>query len=44
MKRENYELYKWYPLTDDEYWVDDNCFYNVINRNAKHICINLPIL
>ena len=22
MKRENYELYKWYPLTDDEYWVD----------------------
>jgi hypothetical protein len=22
MKRENYENYKWYPLTDNEYWVD----------------------
>ena len=22
MKRKDYENYKWYPLTDDEYWVD----------------------
>ena len=22
MKREDYKLYTWYPLTDDEYWVD----------------------
>ena len=22
MNRENYKLYTWYPLTDDEYWVD----------------------
>lgn len=24
MKRENYENYKWYPVTDDEYWVEEN--------------------
>lgn len=23
MKRENYENYKWYPLTDNEYWVEE---------------------
>ena len=23
MNREDYKLYTWYPLTDDEYWVDD---------------------
>ena len=22
MNREDYELYTWYPLTDNEYWVD----------------------
>lgn len=22
MNREDYKLYTWYPLTDDEYWVD----------------------
>ena len=22
MKREDYENYKWYPLTDNEYWVE----------------------
>jgi hypothetical protein len=22
MKREDYKLYTWYPLTDNEYWVD----------------------
>ena len=24
MKREDYKLNVWYPLTDDEYWVDYN--------------------
>ena len=24
MKRENYENYKWYPVTDNEYWVEEN--------------------
>ena len=24
MKRENYKNYKWYPVTDDEYWVEEN--------------------
>ena len=24
MKREDYDNYVWYPLTDDEYWVEDN--------------------
>ena len=23
MNREDYKLYTWYPLTDDEYWVDE---------------------
>jgi hypothetical protein len=23
MKRENYKLNTWYPLTDDEYWVEE---------------------
>ena len=23
MKRSDYELYKWYPLTDNEYWAED---------------------
>ena len=23
MKRENYENYKWYPLTNNECWVED---------------------
>ena len=22
MNRKNYKLYTWYPLTDDEYWVE----------------------
>lgn len=22
MNKEDYKLYTWYPLTDDEYWVD----------------------
>lgn len=25
MKRENYENYKWYPLTDNEYWIELGC-------------------
>lgn len=24
MKRKDYKNYVWYPLTDEEYWVDDN--------------------
>lgn len=38
MNRENYKLYTWYPLTDDEYWVDfgdypdfENCQTLVLN-------------
>lgn len=23
MKRKDYENYKWYPLTDEEYWVEE---------------------
>lgn len=23
MKREDYENYKWYPVTDETYWVED---------------------
>ena len=25
MKRKDYENYKWYPVTDKTYWVDDYC-------------------
>ena len=41
MKRKDYENYKWYPLTDNEYWVEEmpyefpNCVtivYNPQNR------------
>lgn len=41
MKRKDYENYKWYPLTDEEYWVEEmpnefpNCVtivYNTQNR------------
>lgn len=24
MKRSDYENYKWYPVTDEAYWVDDD--------------------
>lgn len=23
MKKSDYELYKWYPITDETYWVED---------------------
>lgn len=39
MKRADYELYTWYPLTENEYWVDfmdpefDNCRTIVCDAN-----------
>lgn len=48
MKKENYKLNTWYPLTDDEYWVEEypeefpNCQTIVCNSenvdSVKH-CI-----
>lgn len=46
MKRKNYENYKWYPLTDNEYWVEEmpdefpNCVtivYNPQNRWSNEV-------
>lgn len=42
MSRKDYELYKWYQLTDDEYWVDydyQNEFQNcqTIICDTQHI-------
>lgn len=40
MKRQDYENYKWYPVTDDTYWVEEmpdefpNCSTIVINPNG----------
>ena len=25
MKRKDYENYKWYPVTDETYWVEEYC-------------------
>ena len=41
MKRENYKNYKWYPLTDEEYWVEEyseefpNCNTIVIENGGR---------
>lgn len=41
MKRKDYENNKWYPLTDNEYWVEEmpeefpNCNTIVININSR---------
>lgn len=41
MKRENYENYKWYPLTNNECWVEDlpeefpNCLTLIYNINSR---------
>lgn len=38
MKREDYKLYTWYPLTDNEYWVDDNFYYNEFPNCQTIVC------
>ena len=41
MKRENYENNRWYPLTNNECWVEDlpeefpNCMTLIYNKNAR---------
>ena len=42
MKRTDYKLYTWYPLTEEEYWVDfgdypdfENCQTLVINESQE---------
>ena len=41
MKRENYKNNKWYPLTNNECWVEDlpeeftNCMTLIYNKNAR---------
>ena len=40
MKRKDYENYKWYPLTDEEYWIEEmqnefpNCV-TIVYSNQK---------
>ena len=41
MERKNYENNKWYPLTDEEYWVEElsnefpNCYTIVYSMNNR---------
>lgn len=42
MKRENYKLYTWYPLTDNEFWVEDG--YQDEFPNCQTIVCNTTTL
>lgn len=35
MNRKDYELYKWYQLTDDEYWISTNIIKIGNKKNKK---------
>ena len=45
MKREDYKNYVWYPLTDEEYWVDNNLDFpncqTIICCTRPEICENI---
>ena len=41
MKRKDFENYKWYPVTDDTYWVEEYCeeFPNCISIIKDTSCL-----
>ena len=43
MNREDYNLYTWYPLTDNEYWVDGNFYYNEFPNCQTIVCDTYPM-
>lgn len=47
MKRKDYENYKWYPVTDKTYWVDNYCdeFPNckTIVRDTTGVKYDMPV-
>lgn len=38
MNRENYKLYTWYPLTDNEYWVDVGVLQELFPNCQTIVC------
>ena len=38
MNREDYKLYTWYPLTDDEYWVDNGVLQELFPDCQTIVC------
>lgn len=38
MNREYYKLYTWYPLTDDEYWVDVGVLQELFPNCQTIVC------
>ena len=44
MNRKDYELYKWYQLTDDEYWVDVGVLQELFPDCQTIVCDTKQIL
>lgn len=38
MNREDYKLYTWYPLTDNEYWVDFGVLQELFSNCQTIVC------
>ena len=38
MNRENYKLYTWYPLTDNEYWVENGAIEHEFPNCQTIVC------
>ena len=38
MNKEDYKLYTWYPLTDDEYWVDVGVLQELFPNCQTIVC------